>query len=147
MLRDGETQLHSGWVQLGPGSKKLNMKFLKTLVCLILLAASVSAAEVRSQAQEANKVLLARAGRLHRLDLVNTQGADRFLMLMNYTAVPANGAVTFLYPIIRLAPYENKMILFPRPLTASTGIVIATTTTLDNFTQGASGVMFYAEVE
>lgn len=102
--------------------------------------------QVISTAFEASKVLKASAGQLVQLAVFNS-GPAQFLLLMNSATVPANGAVTLLYPLIPIAAGSLLVLDIPAPLVASTGIAISNSST-GSFTKtiGAADCAFYAQV-
>lgn len=105
-----------------------------------------SVTQVVSTALEASHVLKAGAGQLVELSVFNS-GSAQFILLMNSTTVPANGAVTLLYPPIPIAAASLLVLDLPAPLVASTGIVACNSST-GTFTKtiGSADCVFYAQV-
>lgn len=103
--------------------------------------------QVISTALEASHVLKASAGQLVHLAVANTGAVDQFILLINATSLPGNGAVTLLYPPIPIKAGATIILDFPRPLVASTGIVACNSTT-GTFTKtvGAADCAFYGQV-
>lgn len=112
----------------------------------VLTTRRPSVTEVRSTALEASKVLLAGAGQLVQLSVFNS-GPAQFLLLMNSATVPANGAVSLLFPPIPIPAATLLVLDLPAPLVASTGIAISNSST-GSFTKtiGAADCVFYAQV-
>lgn len=103
--------------------------------------------EVRSTALESSHVLKASAGTLKHISINNTSGSTQFYLLMNSATVPADGAVTLLYPPIPVAAGTLAVIEFATPLVASTGIAICNGAN-NSFTKavGGSDSIYYAQV-
>lgn len=115
-----------------------------------LLAAGPSGAaatQVMSTAFEASKVLKASAGKLHTLAVFNSGASAQYILLMNSATVPANGAVTLLYPPIPIAAGTLLVLDLPRAVQASTGIAVCNSST-GTFTKtiGAADCAFFAHV-
>lgn len=102
--------------------------------------------QVISTALEASKVLKAEPGQLVQLSVFNS-GAAQFLLLMNATTLPADGAVSLLFPPIPIAAASLLVLDLPAPLVASTGIVICNSST-GSFTKtiGSANCAFYAQI-
>lgn len=100
--------------------------------------------EVRSTALEASKIIKASPGQLCSLAVFSN--AAGFILLMNSATLPANGAVSLLYPPIPIAADQIVVLDLPRPLVASTGIVACISST-GSFTKtiGGSTCAFYAQ--
>lgn len=103
--------------------------------------------QVVSTAFEASHVLKASAGQLVQLSIFNSKASAQFVLLINATSLPANGAVTLLYPPIPIAAATLLVLDLPAPLVASTGIVVCNSST-GSFTKtlGAADCAFYAQV-
>lgn len=108
----------------------------------------VSATTVNSTALEASKVLKASAGSLVSFSVFNTKASAQYILIMNSATVPADGAVTLLYPPIYVPATSNAMLTFPIPLTASTGIAVSNSST-GTFTKtiGAADCIFNGQVQ
>lgn len=108
-------------------------------------AASVTST-VRSTALEASHVLKASAGSLVSLTIYDS--AAEYILIMNSATVPANGAVTLLYPPIKMAADSTVMVTFPAPLDATTGISVCNSST-GSFTKtlGGSTCIYTAQVQ
>jgi hypothetical protein len=102
--------------------------------------------QVVSTALEASHILKASAGQLCQLSIFNS-GAAQFILLMNSATLPANGAVTLLFPPIPIAAASIFVLDLPAPLVASTGIVVCNSST-GTFTKtiGGTDCAFYAQV-
>ena len=102
--------------------------------------------QVVSTALEASHVLKASAGQLVQLSVFNS-GAAQFILIMNSTTVPADGAVTLLYPPIPIGAASMIVLDLPAPVVASTGIAVCNSST-GTFTKtvGGSDCVFYAQV-
>lgn len=126
---------------------------MKKLFCVIAIAAvalstSVDAGVVKSTALEASHVLSASAAQLGRLDVFNSKGTAQFILIINSATLPADGAVTLLYPPIPIAANQLLTITFPRPLAASTGIVVSNSSTgTFSKTIGSADCVFWADVQ
>lgn len=109
--------------------------------------AQQTATTVVSTALEASHVLKNGAGKLVSLHVYNS-GSAQFILIMNSTTVPADGAVTLLYPPIAIPATSNISLTFPVPLTASTGISVANSST-GTFTKtvGSANCVFTAQVQ
>lgn len=106
-------------------------------------AGSTDAAAL-DQAAAASKVIKGSAGSLKSLSVYNS-GAAQFILIMNAASLPANGAVTLLYPPIPIAAASILMLEFARPLVASTGIVVCNSSTAPSKTIGAADCQFHAQ--
>lgn len=113
----------------------------------IITAQRPSVTQVVSTALEASHVLKASAGQLVQLTIFNSAVSAQFVLVMNSTTVPANGAVTLLYPPIPIGAGQIVSIDFPAPLVASTGISVSNSST-GSFTKtiGSADCVFYAQV-
>ncbi len=102
--------------------------------------------QVMDTALAASKVLKASAGQLCSLTVFNS-GAAQFILVMNSTTVPANGAVALLLPPIPIAAASIVQIDFPRPVVASIGISVSNSST-GTFTKtiGSADCVFFAQV-
>lgn len=103
--------------------------------------------EVRNSALAASMVLKVGPGSLVFLQVHNTSGGILSIMLINATSLPSNGPVSLLCPAMRVAAGSDLTYYPPFPITASTGIVVAGSTT-DTFslTIGTGVLEFYAQV-
>lgn len=103
--------------------------------------------QVVGTALEASKVLKASAGQLVQLSVFNSKASAQFILLINATSLPSNGAVTLLYPPIPIAAGQLLVLDIPAPLVASTGIVAANSSTgTFSLTTGSADCAFYAQV-
>lgn len=103
--------------------------------------------QVVSTALETSHVLKASAGSLTTLVIFNSKASAQFILLMNATSLPSNGAVTLLYPPIPINAGSTVQLDLPTPLVASTGIVVANSSTgTFSLTIGGSDCAFYAQV-
>jgi hypothetical protein len=109
---------------------------------------STTATTVVSTALEASHVLKASSGYLVSVSIFNSKGSAQFILIMNSATVPADGAVTLLFPPIPIPANTTVMIAFPVPLTASTGIAISNSST-GTFTKtiGSADCAFVAQVQ
>jgi hypothetical protein len=105
-----------------------------------------TATTVPSTALEASHVLKSAAGSLVSLTVYDS--VAEYILVMNSTTVPADGAVTLLCPPIKVAADTTTMITFPIPLTASTGISVSNSST-GSFTKtiGGSTCAFTGQVQ
>lgn len=103
--------------------------------------------QVVSTALEASHVLKAGAGQLVQLAVFNSAVSAQFILIMNSTTVPANGAVTLLYPPIPIAAGTLIVLDFAAPLVASTGISVSNSST-GTFTKtiGSADCAFFAQI-
>jgi len=106
-----------------------------------------AATTVASTALEASHVLKNSAGSLVSLSWLNSKTSSQYLLIMNSTTVPADGAVTLLCPPIFMPATSNGMLEFKNPLVASTGISVSNSST-GTFTKtiGSSDCIFTAQV-
>lgn len=103
--------------------------------------------QVVSTALESSKVLKASAGQLVQLSVFNSKASAQFILLINATSLPANGAVALLFPPIPIAAGTLTVLDLPAPLVASTGIVAANSSTgTFSLTVGSADCAFYAQV-
>lgn len=104
-----------------------------------------SVTQVVSTSLEASHVLKNSAGQLVQLSVFSQTA--QFILIMNSTTVPANGAVTLLFPPIPVAASQLLVLDFPAPLVASTGITVCNSST-GTFTKtiGSADCAFYAQV-
>ena len=109
---------------------------------------SATATTVVSTALEASKVLKASAGSLVSIHGFNSKASAQYILIMNSATVPADGAVTLLYPPIYVPATSNFSLTFPVPLTASTGISVSNSST-GSFTKtaGAADCIYTAQVQ
>lgn len=107
-----------------------------------------SVTQVISTALEASHVLKASAGQLVELAVFNSKASSQFILLMNSTTVPGDGAVTLLYPPIPIGAASLLVLDLPYPLVASTGISISNSST-GSFTKtlGGADCAFFAQVQ
>jgi hypothetical protein len=108
---------------------------------------ATTATTVKSTALEASHVLKASAGKLASLQVFNSSASAQYILVMDSTTVPANGAVTLLCPPIYIAAGTYIMIPFPIPLSAANGISVSNSST-GSFTKtiGAADCAFTAQV-
>lgn len=113
----------------------------------VITAQRPAVTQVVSTALEASHVLKASAGQLVELSIFNGSVSAQFILVMNSTTVPANGAVTLLYPPIPIAAGALVVLDMPAPIVASTGISISNSST-GSFTKtiGSADCIFYAQV-
>ena len=103
--------------------------------------------QVLSTALEASHILSAAPGQLVQLSVFNSKSSAQFILLMNAASLPADGAVTLLYPPIPIAANSLLVLDMPAPLVASAGIVVCNSST-GSFTKtiGSADCAFYAQV-
>jgi hypothetical protein len=103
--------------------------------------------QIMSTALETSHVLKASAGNLVELSIFNSKASSQFILVMNSTTVPADGAVALLYPPIPIAAASLVVLDIPYPLVASTGIAVCNSST-GSFTKtiGSADCAFFAEV-
>ena len=124
------------------------MKRILALLAAATLVSSLYAGEVRSTALEASHVVATSGAQLNRLDVFNSKGSAQFILIMNATSLPSNGAVSLLYPPIPIGANTLLSIPFPRGLKASTGIVVANSSTgTFSLTVGSADIALYAETQ
>lgn len=121
-----------------------------TLILLLALSFPLAgqAGQIKSTALEASHVLSASACQLNRLDGYNSKDSAQWILIMNAASLPADGAVTLLYPPIYVPATSNFSLVFPRALQASTGVVVCNSST-GSFTKsiGSADCVFYADVQ
>lgn len=107
-----------------------------------------TATTVVSTALEASHVGKASAGSLVSLHVFNTKASAQYILIMNSTTVPADGAVTLLYPPIYVPATSNVSLVFMTPLVASTGISVSNSST-GTFTKtiGSADCIFTIQVQ
>lgn len=86
----------------------------------VLTVQAPAVTQVKSTALEASHVLKASAGQLVSFSIISTSAG--VILLMDSATVPANGAVTLLYPPIPIDANRLAVIDFLRPLVAVNGI-------------------------
>jgi hypothetical protein len=104
-------------------------------------------APVKSTALEASHVLKNAPGDLVTFHAYNS-GSAQYLLLIDAAAVPANGAVTLLYPPIKVNADSNISLVFSVPLHAANGVVVCNSST-GSFTKtiGSADCIFMAQVQ
>ena len=105
-----------------------------------------TATPIFSSAKENSHVLKASAGTLVSLSV--TSDVDQYILIMNSTTVPADGAVTLLYPPIHVAANSTTMVYFGIPLVAGTGISVCNSNA-NSFTKtiGSANCIFTGQVQ
>jgi hypothetical protein len=100
-----------------------------------------------STALEASRVLRASPGQLRGLHVFSSKGSAQYILLMDSATVPADGAVTLLYPPIPIAANQLLLLDFLCPLVAATGIAVCNSST-GTFTKtiGAADCVFLGKV-
>lgn len=103
--------------------------------------------QVVSTALEASHVLKASAGQLVQLTVFSSRTSSQYILVMNSTSLPGDGAVTLLYPPIPIGAASIVVLDLPAPLVASTGITVCNSST-GTFTKtiGAADCVFYAQI-
>lgn len=109
--------------------------------------ATDDSSEVRSPALEASRVLKDTRGFITHLSVFNSKASAQFILLMDSTTVPADGAVKLLYPPIPVAAGTLAEITFTKGIEAKTGIVVCNSST-GSFTKtiGLADCIFYARI-
>ena len=103
--------------------------------------------EIRSTALEASHVLKTSGGNLKHLSVFNSKGSAQFIMIINATALPSNGAVDLLYPPIPIAANTLLLLEMPDAIYASKGITVANSSTgTFSLTVGSADCAFYAQL-
>ena len=104
--------------------------------------------QVKSTALETSHVISAGPAQLNRLDVFNSKGSAQFILVMNAATLPSDGAVALLYPPIPIAANQLLTLTFPKPLQASTGIVVSNSST-GTFTKtiGSADCVFFADIQ
>lgn len=113
----------------------------------VVTAQRPSVTQVMDAALAASKVLKNAAGQLVQLSVFNSKASAQYILLMNSATVPADGAVSLLYPPIPIAAVTILVLDFPAPLVASTGIAVCNSST-GSFTKtiGSADCVFFAQV-
>lgn len=113
----------------------------------VLTSQRPAVTQVMSTALEASHILKASPGQLVQLAVLNTSVATQYILVMNSATLPADGAVTLLFPPIPVSAGQLKVLDIPAPIVASTGIVVCNSST-GTFTKtiGAADCVFYAQV-
>lgn len=103
--------------------------------------------QVVSTALEASHVLKANAGQLVQLSVFSSKATAQYILVMNSTTLPGDGAVTLLFPPIPILGNSLLVLDLPAPLVASTGIVVCNSST-GSFTKtiGSADCVFYSQV-
>lgn len=106
-----------------------------------------SVTQVVSTALEASHILKAAAGQLVQLTVFNSKTSSQYILVMNSATLPADGAVTLLFPPIPIGAASILVLDLPAPVVASTGITVCNSST-GSFTKtiGAADCVFYAQV-
>jgi hypothetical protein len=106
------------------------------------------ASQIISTKLEASHVLSTVPSQLNRLDVFNSKGSAQFILVMDAAALPSNGAVTLLYPPIAIGANTNLTFTFAKPLHATTGIVLANSSTgTFSLTIGSADCVFFADTQ
>jgi len=102
---------------------------------------------VISTALEASKVLKSSAGKLHTIAIFNSKASAQFILIMDSATVPADGAVTLLYPPIPIAAATLVQLDLSSIVEATNGIAICNSST-GTFTKtvGSADCVFLAQV-
>lgn len=123
---------------------------LTLLIAAVMLAFPLMgmAGITTSTALEASHVISNKASRLYRIDGYNSKASAQWILIMNATSLPSDGAVTLLYPPIYVAATSNFSLVLPQGLAASTGIVVCNSSTgTFSKTIGSADCAFYAITE
>lgn len=102
---------------------------LLLLICAVLLPLSLYAGQDNSHTYKASQVISDKAARLMLLEIHNASASDQYYILINATSLPSNGTVTALAAPYKVVAGDTIIIPFNRGLPASTGIVIANSST------------------
>lgn len=102
---------------------------------------------VMSTALEASRVLKSSAGKLHTLAVFNSKASAQFILIMDSATVPADGAVTLLYPPIPIAAGTLVQLDLSSIVEAANGISVCNSST-GTFTKtvGSADCVFLAQV-
>lgn len=113
----------------------------------VVTAQRPAVTQVVSTALEASHVLKASAGQLVQLTIFNSKTSSQYILVMNSTTLPGDGAVTLLFPPIPILASSLLVLDLPAPIVASTGIVVCNSST-GTFTKtiGSADCVFYAQV-
>jgi hypothetical protein len=108
---------------------------LTTLTLVLAFAASALAgqiasnAPVKSTALENSHVLKATPGDLISFHCYNSKASAQYILIIDAATLPADGAVTLLYPPIKINGDSNISLVFPVPWHAVNGIVVCNSST------------------
>lgn len=104
-------------------------------------------ATIMSTALETSHVLKSSGGCLVSLTVTNTKASAQWILIMDAATLPADGAVTLIYPPIPISAASLVMLEFPVPLPATKGIVVSNSST-GTFTKtiGSADCVFFAQV-
>jgi hypothetical protein len=109
---------------------------------------TVTAIYVGSTALEDSRVLKSTPGYLVSCSIYNSAVVSQFILIIDASAVPADGPVTLMHPPISIGARSNVMVVFPVPIPAVSGVVVCNSTT-GSFTKtiGAANCVFFAQVQ
>lgn len=82
-----------------------------------------------SSAVEASHIIKATPGTLYSLTITNTKASAQYVLVMDSATLPADGAVTLLFPPIAVGAASTTIVSFPGPLVAAAGIVVSNSST------------------
>lgn len=111
-----------------------------------VLSSGTPLTPINSTALEASHIIKAAAGNLASLTI--TDSAAEYILIMDSATLPANGAVTLLYPPIKVAANTTTMVVLPNPYHAANGITVCNSST-GTFTKtiGGSTCIFSAQIQ
>ena len=111
-----------------------------------VLSSGTPITPINSTALEASHIITAGPGSLASLTITDTTA--EYILIMNSATLPANGAVTLLFPPIKVGANTTTMVVFPNPLRASAGITVCNSST-GTFTKtiGGSTCIFSAQLQ
>lgn len=109
-----------------------------------LKASGSGIAPAMSTALEGSHVIKATPGTLYSLVITNTKASAQYVMIMDAASLPADGAVTLLFPAIAVGAASTTSITLPAPLTGATGLVVSNSST-GNFSlaHGSADCVFW----
>ena len=132
----------------GPGPvEDQHYKRLMLVLNQALVDSVQASTTVKSTAFEASRVLKSSAGNLHYLAVFNSKASAQFILIMDAASLPGDGPVSLLYPPIPIAAGTLLHLDLPKPLAASTGIVVCNSSTgTFSKTIGSADCAFFAQV-
>lgn len=117
---------------------KLNSLLVGILLAFItsgLAHSQTATTPIASASAENNHILRASPGRLYNLFVANQVATAGFVVVLNQTTVPADGAITPLLCVNIAASGTAQLNLVQRPAAFNTGIVVVITSAANCFTK------------
>lgn len=119
---------------------------LALLLCLSFVGAK-AADSTTNQASAASLIVRAAPRKLVSIRVHSFKISPQYILVMDSTTLPANGAVTLLCPPIKVLADDYREIKFEVPVAASAGIVVCNSSTAPSKTIGAADCIFTVQTQ